>query len=82
MKPSDLAAVEQTQTIVQSRLPELLRAEEAKIITELVTLHNSGKLSDRDAAVGVAVLARIRRIYSSLDRTITAGIIAGQRLTR
>ena len=82
MKHLDLTAVEQTQTIVQSRLPELLRAEEAKIITELVNAHNSGKLSDRDAAVGVAVLARIRRIYSSLDRAITSGIAAGHRLTR
>ena len=82
MKLRDLDVITQTQDIVQSRAPELLRAEEVKVINELVSAYNSGKLQDRDAAVGICTIARIRRVYNNMQRTITQGIDAGHKLSR
>jgi len=82
MKLRDLDVITQTQDIVQSRAPELLRAEEVKVINELVSAYNSGKLQDRDAAVGIGTIARIRRVYNNMQRTITQGIDAGHKLSR
>jgi hypothetical protein len=80
MKSHDIDAIQRAQTIVQSGLPELLRAEETKIVTELVNACNAGKLNDRDAAIGVAVIARIRRIWNSCNRHLSEGVDAGHKL--
>jgi len=76
----DLHAIDAAQAITQSGAPELLRSEEAKVVSELVSAYNGGKLTDRDAAIGIAVIARIRRIFNNLQRTLTEGIDAGHKL--
>lgn len=81
MKITDIKAIEQSQTIVQSGVLELLRSEESKMLTALVNASDTGKLTDRDAAIGIAVIARIRRIFNGLNRIINAGVDAGHKLT-
>lgn len=68
--------------ITQSGAVELIAAEEALVLDQLVSAYNTGNMQDRDALVGVALLARLRAIKHKLNRAITRGIDAGHKLTR
>lgn len=79
MSPEE--AIDRAQGIAQSGSIELIRAQEVKIINKLVSAHHSAKLTDRDAAIGIAVIATIRTIVSEMDSAIRQGVAAGKALT-
>ena len=76
------ASLSRGQAAAQSGLLELLHARESKILVDLVARHQSGKLADRDAAIGIAVLSEIRSTIRSITRAINEGIDAGASLTQ
>lgn len=79
MTPAEV--IERAQGFAQSGAIELIRAQEVKIINKLVSAHHSAKLTDRDAAVGIAVIANIRMMVSEMDSAVRQGVVAGKALT-
>lgn len=80
--PRDVADIQLAQSLAQSGSPELLQSEEVRLLNELVSAYNSGKLTDRDAAIGIAVIARIRRVFNKIQQAIVKGTDIGLNLTR
>jgi len=79
---AEIESIETAARITASGAPELIRETEVRIINELVSAHSAGKLTDRDAAIGIAVIARLRLIFNKMQRAVTQGSDAGERLTR
>ena len=75
-------AIERAQGIAQSGSIELISAEEAKLLNKLVSAHSEGKLTDRDAAVGIGTIAALRAIKVRLNKALNEGIYAGKQLTQ
>lgn len=74
-------AIDRAQGIVQSGAIELIRRQEVKIINRLVSAHHSGTLTDREAAIGIAVVASVRMMISEMDSAIRQGTAAGHAIT-
>lgn len=74
--------VERAQAAAQSGLMELLTMREAQVVTRLVSAHIAGKLTDRDAAIGIAVIAEFRSLNRAMQRAVADGIEAGESLSR
>lgn len=72
--------IEKAQGIAQSGAIELIRGQEVKIINKLVSAHHSARLTDRDAAIGIATIAGLRTILSDMDRAVRQGVEAGHSL--
>lgn len=75
-------AIARAQIIAQSGSIELVQAESGRILNTLFAQSDAGKLSDRDAAVGISTLAALRRVARSMERAVTRGTIAGEQLTK
>lgn len=73
--------IDRAQGFAQSGAIELIRGQEVKIINRLVSAHHSAKLTDRDAAIGIAVIANIRTLISEMDSAVRQGVSAGKALT-
>jgi hypothetical protein len=73
-------AIDKAQGIAQSGVIELIRAREVKIINTLVSAYHSGKMTERDAAIGIATIAALRMILSDMDREVRQGVAAGHAL--
>lgn len=84
-KPSPAEAehlIDRAQAAAQSGAMELLMEREAKVLNGLVSAHSAGKLSDRDAAIGIAVIAEFRSLIRAMQRAVSDGIAAGESLSR
>lgn len=75
------STVIQTQAITQSGVLGALHAQEKAILDALVGAHRGKKLTDRDAAIGIATISEIRGVLSKLDRALMAGFDQMQQLT-
>lgn len=76
-----VAAIEKAQAVVQSGAPGHLAAQEAAIVDRLVGAQRGGKLTDRDAAIGIAVIAELRSVASKMTRDVLQGTDAALTLT-
>lgn len=79
MTPAD--AIDRAQSVAQSGVIELIRAQEAKVINKLVGEYHGKSLTDRDAAIGIATIANLRRLISEMDREVRQGVAAAAQLT-
>jgi hypothetical protein len=77
----NLGAVERAQEAAQSGLEAQLVASEAAVLARLVRAHRDGKLTDRDAAVGIALISELRAATDKTRRTILRGVEAGHAIT-
>jgi len=75
-------AIERAQTVAQSGLLDYLWEAEQSLVNRLVASHRAGKLADRDAAVGVAVISEIRNMQKGLELTLIRGEAEAERLTQ
>lgn len=76
-----LNAIERAQAAAQSGLEAQLAAQEAAVMARLVQAHRDGKMTDRDAAIGIALISELRAAASKTRRTILQGQVAGETLT-
>ena len=76
------AAVEKAQAIAQSGVVHELLDQADAVLDRLVGAYNGRTLTDRDAAVGIATIAELRRAASRGTHAIAKGVAAGEQLTR
>jgi hypothetical protein len=69
------------QSISQSGVVELVRAREVRLVDMLVRAHRDSKLTDRDAAVGVATISALRSFADEMERAVQQGNDAATQLS-
>lgn len=79
---SDLDKVAKAQAVVQSGATNHLAKQEAAIVDRLVGAHRGAKLTDRDAAIGIAVIAELRSVATKMTRDVVQGTDAALNLTQ
>jgi len=70
----------QIAAISQSGVLQALRGQEKSLLDNMIASHRSKKLSDRDAAVGIAVISELRSAHGKLQRALQQGYDVTQQL--
>jgi hypothetical protein len=78
----NLAALEKAQGIARSGVTDYLLDQADNLIDRAVASLRSGTLSDRDAAVALAVVSELRSAANKAQQTYLKGIEAGEALTQ
>lgn len=74
-------AIEDSQAIMQGGAPELIARQEAKVLSSSIASFKQGALTDRDAAIALAVIANLREVQSALQKAVLRGQQAAEFLT-
>ena len=75
------SAIARAQAVAQSGIVELIEKREVSVLMQLVGAYRSNKLTDRDAAIGIATIANLRSMREDMTRAVLRGTDAGQSLT-
>lgn len=78
---ASLKAIERAQEVAQSGVVHEFLDQADSLLNRLVAGHRGGKLSDRDAAVGIAVISELRMAAEKANRVVLKGVEAGEALT-
>jgi hypothetical protein len=73
--------IQQAQKVAQSGALDFLWEQEQSLVNRLVSAHRGGKLTDRDAAVGIAVISEVRYMSQVLETALTKGIEEARKIT-
>lgn len=76
-----LTAIERAQAVVQSGATGHLAAQERTILDRLIGAHRGATLTDREAAIGIAVISELRTVASKMNRDVLRGTDAAITLT-
>lgn len=79
---SDEYAIAAAQNAAQSGIRELLALHEAKVLTRMIAQYHSKEgISPENAKIGVAVIAELRSLAGSVNRTVERGTESARKLT-
>lgn len=68
-----LASATKVQAVVSSGIANELLDQADAVLDRLVSAYNSKALDDRDAAVGIATIAELRRAAGKANRAVLVG---------
>lgn len=77
----DLALLERSQAVARSGITNALLDQADAAVDRAVAAHVNGKLTDRDAAVVIAMVAELRSAARQAQHAFLKGIEAGEHLT-
>jgi molybdopterin synthase catalytic subunit len=82
-KTADLVdKIEAAQAATQMGLVHEYLDQADAVLDRAVGAHRAGRLSDRDAAVVIAVISELRIAANKANRVVLQGVEAGETLTR
>ena len=81
MSNNPIKNIEAAQAVAQSGATDLVAREQAHILDTLVQEHRAHRLTDRDAAIGIATISALRTVAATMQRAILRGVSEGEHLT-